>query len=205
MLELSEDLLIGTGRRRRCFQHPDDPGKCVKVSYRIGEREMGSKREEAYYRKYERRGCSLQHLAKFYGTVETNQGLGYVFELVRDADGSISPSLGELVRGGVPVDELKNELVELRDYMFTEGVIAGDFNQGNILVQQQEGGRRKLVIIDGLGNSDFVKVADYLKPFRDRKLRRKWEKLWGRLKYYEAGGTVKKKRLEGGGSRAPQG
>ena len=33
MLELSEDSFLGKGAHKRCYQHPEDPSKCIKISY----------------------------------------------------------------------------------------------------------------------------------------------------------------------------
>ena len=185
MLVLQEEDLVGTGTRRKCYRHPDEPGKCVKVSTITKGRDKQSTRETAYYRKYHRRGCSLVHLAAFHGKVETNLGTGWVFDLVTDPDGRISKPLGQSIKDGDLVADYKKELDELRDYMFTNGIVCGDFNHGNLLVQKQEDGSRRLMIIDGLGNSDFIKLGDYWKPHRDRKLTRKWKKLLWRLGTFE--------------------
>ena len=185
MLQLTDDLLIATGERRKCYRHPDDPGKCVKVSHLTKGRDMQARREDKYYRRYMKRGCSLEHLAAFHGRVETNLGPGYIFDLVTNLDGELSTSLGEYIRGGSLVQSFEAELKKLRAYMFKEGIIAGDFNESNILVQEQGDGNRHLVIIDGLGNSDFIKLADYSKRFRDKKLRRKWAFLLGCLGAFE--------------------
>ena len=33
MLELTEDLFVGNGYHKKCFRHPTDSTKCVKVAY----------------------------------------------------------------------------------------------------------------------------------------------------------------------------
>lgn len=185
MLTLREDHLIGTGTRRKCYRHPEDPGKCVKVSTVVKGRDQQTKREIAYYRKYGRRGCPLHHLAGFHGPVETNLGRGWVFDLITDPDGGISRPLGRMIKDGTPVAELQAELDELRAYMFEHGIICGDFNHDNILVQRQPDGSRRLMIIDGLGNSDYIKLADFWRPHCDRKLVRKWKRLLWRLGTFE--------------------
>lgn len=185
MLELNENLFIGAGKRRRCYRHPDDPGKCVKVSGGKKGRDMGTKREIAYFLKYQKRGCSLLHLATYHGTVETNMGPGVVFDLITNSDDEISSPLGSLILNGMLIKDFEAEIQELRNYMFKEGIICGDFNPGNILVQVQPDGSRRLMIIDGLGNSDFFKIADFIKSFRDKKLERKWARLLWRLGTFE--------------------
>jgi hypothetical protein len=117
--------------------------------------------------------------------VETNMGRGAVYGIITNSDGSISKSLAELIRAGAPAADFEEELQELREYMFKEGIICGDFNRGNLLVQRQENGSKRLIIIDGLGNSDFIKLADYFRPHRDSKLKRKWDHLTRRLHLLE--------------------
>lgn len=187
MLELTEDLFIGAGKRRHCYQHPDDRNKCIKIEVCGGKkgRDMQTRRERRYYRLYTKRGCSPKHIAPFYGMVDTNLGPGAVFGIIRNPDGEISAPLGSLILGGMLIKDFKKELEELRDYMSKEGIVCGDFNHGNLLVQDQPDGSRRLMIIDGLGNSDLIPLADYCKPFREKKLERKWARLLWRLGTFE--------------------
>ena len=187
MLELNEDLFIGAGKRRRCCRHPDDPEKRIKIGVSGGKkgRDMQTGRERKYYRLYTKRGCSLKHLSPCYGMEDSNMGPGAVFGIIHNPDGEISATLGSFILGGMLIKDFEEELRELREYMFKEGIICSDFNHGNILVQNQSDGSRRLMIIDGLGNSDLIKVADYYKPFRDKKLERKWARLLWRLGTFE--------------------
>ena len=185
MLQLTDDLLIATGRRRNCYRHPDDPDKCVKVSHLAKGRDMQARRETKYYCKYMRRGCSMEHLAAFHGQVETNLGPGIMFDLITNPDGELSTTLGACIRGGTPIQTFEAEFKKIFDYMVKEGIIVGDFNESNILVQQRKDGSRHLVIIDGVGNSDFIKLADYSKSFRNKKLHRKWGFLMRQLGRFE--------------------
>ena len=157
----------------------------MKVSHLTEGRDMQARRETKYYRRYMRRGCSMEHLAAFHGQVETNLGPGIIFDLITNPDGELSTTLGACIRGGTPIQTFKTELKKIFDYMVKEAIIAGDFNESNILVQQREDGSRHLVLIDGVGNSDFIKIADYSKNFRDKKLQRKWDFLMSQLGRFE--------------------
>jgi hypothetical protein len=157
----------------------------VKVSHLTGGRDMQARRETKYYRKYMRRGRSMEHLATFHGQAKTNLGPGIMFDLITDPNGELSTTLGACIQGGTPIQTFEAEFKKLFDYMVKEAIIVGDFNESNILVQQQEDGSRHLVIIDGVGNSDFIKLADYFKNFRNKKLHRKWDFLMSELTRFE--------------------
>ena len=43
----------------------------------------------------------------------------------------------------------------------------------NVVIQKLDG-RVKLVIIDDIGNSEFIPVSQYMTSFAQRKIKRKW-------------------------------
>ena len=188
MLQLRKDQFIGNGKGRLCYRHPEDSRKCVKVCIPGQNAEVEARRERVYFEKYRSRGCPMEHIATIHGLVNTNYGKGSVISLVVEPDGLIAKPLAYYIERGASISDFDAELSELRDYLLREGIICSDFNDGNVLLQHLQDGGRRLVIIDGLGNSDFVKLADYGKWFRDRKIERKWKGFYAKLKKYECGG-----------------
>ena len=176
MIELHPGLLVGKGRTRSCYLHPQDPDKCIKIDQR---KHGGPTEKEAiYYHKLARirPALSYTHIPRFHGFVETNLGRGGVFDLIRDEiDGRISRSLTDyLVAGEVTAADPRWREAH-RHYLKTlyeEAVIIRDFNPGNVCVRRMRGGEYRFVTIDGIGHRDFIPLCDYFPWFARRKLRR---------------------------------
>jgi len=156
------------------------------ASYAVEQR-----REAAAYRLHAKRGNSWRHLARHYGTVETNAGAGTVFELIRDDDGEVSKTLqfylaarpgdvddgdGDGVNAGVDagVDALARAMQTLYTGMLDERIITMNLKAKNILWQR--GARSRLVLVDGLGHADYLPVCDYVAPLARWKIRRRWKR-----------------------------
>ena len=80
--------MIGKGLHRECFIHPEDINKCIKVVVNGNQQE--TEREQSYYKFLQKKKIAWDMLPKFYGNIETNMGLGAVFDLIRDHNGQVS-------------------------------------------------------------------------------------------------------------------
>lgn len=176
MIELTSDHLIGKGRTRFCYRHPDDPDKCIKIDMRLT---GGPTAKEAlYYQKIRRLRPDLAytHIPRFHGFVETTLGRGGVFDLIRDeTTGEISKSLKHYIRSGEVTADNPLWLEAHRKYMKTlydEAVIIRDFNPGNVCVRLMRDGGYHFVTIDGIGHRDFIPLCDFFPCVARRKLRR---------------------------------
>lgn len=176
MLELKPNTLIGKGLHRECFTHPDNPALCVKVIVAGNSNE--NRREARYYGQLARRGVSWEMLSKFHGMVETNLGEGAIFDLVRDGDGEVSKPLAHYLESealtAIHGDTLAGALRDLRTYLQRNRIITMTLKTKNILFQQDTRSSGKLVIVDNVGNSDFIPIANYSAVLARRKIRRKW-------------------------------
>jgi hypothetical protein len=176
MIKLTQDHLIGKGRTRFCYRHPDDSGKCIKIDKRAPG--GATEKEALYYQKLGRFRPNLAytHIPRFYGFVETSLGRGGVFDLIRDEDtGEISKSLSHYIRTGEAAVDNPLWLEAHRAYMKTlyeEAVIIRDFNPGNLCARRMRDGSYQLVSIDGIGHRDFIPLCDCFPWFARRKLRR---------------------------------
>tara|TARA_Y100001956_G_scaffold80259_1_gene95082 strand:- start:3816 stop:4358 length:543 start_codon:yes stop_codon:yes gene_type:complete len=151
MLDLTDAVVIGKGSERICYQHPNDANLCIKVRYRVKRSRDESQREFEYAQ-------SLKHpdlvpYALPIEWLETSEGKGLVFPLIRDDDGSLSMSLGKL--------DIKSKLSELfdefEDSILTNNLSLTDLRLQN-LVLQKNGDNERIVMIDGYGfTNDFLK------------------------------------------------
>lgn len=167
---------IGEGRERVCYVHPEDSGKLVKIQK--GSEDKQTRRELKLYRWLSRRGrTSYSQIPRFYGTVRTNLGPGFITDLIRNFDGGISDSLGTYFQRGYPLEEFMPYLDELKQYLLDNQIIINvDLTRSNVLFQKVSPQRAHLVIIDGLGNHSAINWLDAFRFVSDRKINRRWER-----------------------------
>ena len=171
---LNDALLIGKGTKRKCYQHPDDPMLCIKVSSGKGLR--SAKRETRYLKLLHRRGKSVSQIADYKGVARTNIGDGDVFEMVRDYDGSVSKNIEHYLRLGDATITAKilDAIEALRRYLLTESILFSDLSLANILVKVSENGDYKLIIIDGVGDNNHIQFLEYQRWLGVKRCIRKW-------------------------------
>jgi PhoP regulatory network protein YrbL len=178
MLTLASSSLIGRGLRRECYFHPEDENKCIKIVVAGDHKE--TVREQSYYRLLEKRNISWKMLARFYGNIETNRGEGAVFELIRDHTGEVSNTLEQYFSANNETDlnyqDLSRALPLLKQYLLKWKIVTMSLKPQNIVYQKIHPTQGKLVVIDNIGNSDFIPICNYLDSFATRKIRRKWQR-----------------------------
>jgi hypothetical protein len=176
MIELDPSALIGKGLHRECFMHPLDPGLCIKIVVAGSINE--NHREARYYHHLAKRDISWEMLTRFHGLVDTNLGEGAVFDLVRDYNGQVSATLACYLESTTPdasvAAALSDALARLKAYLLENRVITMTLKPKNILFRLDGPDSGTLVIVDNIGNSDFVPLADYSAALARRKIRRKW-------------------------------
>ncbi|MEX6225947.1 YrbL family protein [Providencia hangzhouensis] len=65
---------------------------CIKVHFN-GRSDKETLREIRYYKRLYKKSLSTNTISHYYGTQETNFGLGYVFQLIKDKTGNVSHTL----------------------------------------------------------------------------------------------------------------
>ena len=177
MLTLESSSLIGRGLRRECYFHPGDENKCVKVVVAGDHRE--TVREQSCYRLLENRAISWKMLARFYGNAETNRGPGAVFELIRDYNGEVSKTLEHYIAAENSTDinyqDLSRALPVLKQYLLKWKIVTMDIKPQNIVYKKINESEGALVVIDNIGNSDFIPICNYVGFMARQKIRRKWQ------------------------------
>jgi hypothetical protein len=178
MIELDTRALIGKGLHRECFVHPEDPTRCIKIVVSGSGNE--NRREQSYYAELTSRGVSWEMLPRFYGLVPTNLGEGAVFDAVRDYDNRISFTLGHYLASEQLTSQhgpaLRMALDQLKAYLLEYRIITMTLKTKNILFQLTGEETGKLVIIDNIGNSDFIPLANYSPRLARWKIQRKWRR-----------------------------
>jgi len=178
MLKLEPSQLIGRGLRRECYFHPEDESKCIKIVVAGDHKETA--REQSYYRLLEKRKISWKMLARFHGNIDTNRGEGAVFELIRDYTGEVSRTLEHYFSANTGSDlnyqTLIRSLPLLKDYLLQWKIVTLAIKPQNIVYRQVNADEADLVVIDNIGNSDFIPICNYIDRMAKRKIKRKWHR-----------------------------
>lgn len=189
-MELNESLFFAKGTTRKCFYHPDNEGLCIKIPMTDqGDRNKGIKkavlRENKFYKKLQKRNINWQHLSQYKGDIETNLGIGSVYQLIRDDNGHISQSLESYFETnncyGVKCNHcvkkkcnvISRELNNLHTYMQQNKILTTSLLPRNIVVKK-ESDAVKLVIIDDIGSSEFIPLSELTAKLTKNKINRKW-------------------------------
>ena len=179
MLTLESSSLIARGLRRECYFHPLDENKCVKIVVAGDHKE--TVREQSYYRLLEKRAISWRMLARFYGNIDTNRGKGAVFELIRDYDGNVSKTLEQYFSADNETDldyqDLSQRLFSLKQYLLKWKIVTMSLKPQNIVYKKIDEYEGIPVVIDNIGNSDFIPICNFVDRMAIRKINRKWQRL----------------------------
>jgi hypothetical protein len=175
MLLLNASDFVGKGLHRECYIHPNDEQRCIKVV--VAGDLSESKREQSYYRLLQKRGVSWDILPLFHGVIETNKGAGAVFDLIRDYDGEISKTL-EYYLSSEQLDNAENPGISqaisvFKQELYRQSIITMTLSPKNIMYKKTGINEGRLIIIDNIGNSDFIPICSYIDSLAKKKITRK--------------------------------
>ena len=160
MLKLSK--FIGKGAKRMCFEHPENPNKCIKVAVQSQDESLLRRELKTYlYVNAILRGCIVTYETQL---VETNLGKGIVCELLRDEDGEYSKSLNYYVCEGKLDSEILEQIRYFACCLVEYDIFFYDFNLKNFIVQIKNG--RKFVYYTDLKSFERYKAWTFLKMER---------------------------------------
>ena len=179
MLHLEDSLVIGKGAHRVCYRHPLDQNKCIKIAKDADDATQAL--ESKYYEKLLAAHIDWKHLSQYYGVVETNLGNGYVYQLIKDFDGTISTSLAEYLGGNVDKnissDAMLGSLRELKHYLLDNKIIVRNLRPYNVMFQRISQTKGIAVIIDNIGHhNNFYHLSDRIAFLARKDIQKKWRK-----------------------------
>lgn len=179
IINLDDSLLIGKGGVRNVYIHPKNPEKCIKITINQ-ERTRSVRREARYLQKYFIKKKPFEHIPRFYGYCKTNLGVGGIFEVIRNYDGSISTMLSRHIAKEIFPSLSAEQMVTLLNDLYTHlvkyQIIVCDPAPHNLLVQYIEPEKPRLVVVDGIGNPHFIKIAAISRKYGTRIIDNKWRK-----------------------------
>lgn len=183
---------IAAGRRQFVYEHPSDPSVLVKVMkpgkkqqrdryrlrrildrIRFGEGFTDFMRELREYLELRTR-CPENDgrlpLCAVLGIVETDLGIGLLYERISNPDGSLAPALGDLVEAGKVEQQHLDDLTRHFEILREMRVVLSNFNMLNLVYQTHEDGTGHYVWIDSTGCKQKIPMRRWFKRLNDRKL-----------------------------------
>ncbi|MGM8851040.1 YrbL family protein [Salinicola halophyticus] len=177
---------IAHGNDRAIYRHPDHPERCIKVA-RFPERgSHQNEREKGYFDILKQRGVDdWRYVPEYFGTLETDMGEGLVFDLITDADGEISATIRQYRQredmAWLESQAFRDELQRLYRYLRDNWIVPSDINDRNIVCQRRADGTRRLWLIDGVSNPDFMPLANVWPWFARQKIDRRMKRFFAKL------------------------
>ena len=183
ILVLTENLFLGKGKHKACYIHPEDASKCVKVPFALPDTDVD--RELEYRGVLEKKCKHPTMLTQYYGTVKTDKGVGYLYELVQDFDGKTSKALKEiftnegLAEKHLGVSELAI-MQQFREQWLKECIVTSDTDFVNYFAQRISPNEFVIRIIDNIGTPANIPLAYYFDYFARKRARKYWTRLMQR-------------------------
>lgn len=172
LINLTEELFLGKGAHKAVYAHPNDERLCIKIAFKVPDEDINKEMRYRAVLGEKAEGMSL--LVKYYGTVETNMGQGFLFERVSDFDGAGCINLAQYIQQAPPQEELMRLMLDFREEFFRGRYVVAGTNIENFLVQRTSQNQRCIRIVDDLGTGAYIPVLYYF----DKLLLRRAVKYW---------------------------
>jgi hypothetical protein len=208
MINLDGVQSFAGGGNRKCYINPINTKRCLKVLHenllenlhknsawykRLGNSDNlddNLRERNAYNQKAIRSPINSSiwdHLAMWYGMVETNLGPASETELITN-EGEIAETLETyLFREGL-TPEIKSALKNFENWLRTHLVLTKNIIPHNIVIKK-ENGSLILKIIDGLGSKSFIPLPKYSKFFARIYVERRIKLMWSRI-HWDLSGRI---------------
>lgn len=174
ILTINEELFIGSGGHQATYIHPTDAAKCIKIPHT---RDDGDVRKEMRYRK----SCAAKLersrlVTKFFGTIETNIGLGYIFERVIDFDGNTSRDMSKFLPQSSR-EVVRKVLLDFKEDFLRESIAIVDTDITNFMVQEVKPETYRVRIVDNIGTPVLIPLVYWFEFAAKWKARRYWNRI----------------------------
>ena len=199
MIDLSNVTPFAEGGNRKCFVHPNNKDRCLKVVHpglvekikknkpwykklRSNDSFDDNLREQAAYNQKALRDENQDlwtHLAKWYGMTETNIGMASETELIRNGEEIAETLESYLFREGL-TDEISEAIENFHIWLRAHLIFTKNLIPHNLVLYKND---NKLIIkiIDGLGSQAFLPLPNYSNYFAKRYIERRIELMWSRI------------------------
>ena len=170
---------FGTGAHRKCFPHPEDPSRCIKVIYNAStSAKKEIVRELKYYEVLNRSLKDWSGVPRYYGQIQTDVGTGYVYDLIKNYDGTPAPTLQKLMHECETQEDAQIILGifrNLKQYLHDNGIQTLPLQSYNILCQKIGPDEYRAVACDNLGERAGIPLTRWFTFLCHRKQERRWK------------------------------
>lgn len=192
MIMLDDTLLIGRGRLRSCYHHPEDQRLVIKVPSGPEKAQVQANHKEMKgYRFLLQRHGRLDCISHCHGFVETSHGQGLVADCIRDSDGTISPTIWDALHSPDRCD--LNEILAVTGQLCAglaeKDIWLFDLNLKNIALSRQPDNTLRPIILDLKGrydNNELIPVSSYIGFLARKKRNRRVRQLLERISSFYA-------------------
>lgn len=187
VLTLTDELFIGAGGHQATYIHPIDSSKCIKIPHSPDDGDV--KKELRYRRICKDKLENSQLITKYFGFVDTDKGLGHVFERVLDLNGQTSKDLKDFLPTGKPSNDelivIKKLLTNFKNDFLREKIAIVDTDITNFMVQEIATNEYRMRIVDNIGTPVAIPLIYYFDFVATWKCKRYWNYLvdWLRRHY----------------------
>jgi len=176
-ITISQEDFIAEGSYCRCYGLPSDSSVCIKVPTENKKAKKRLKMDLYFYKKFHKKDVNLEFVSDYLGSCDTNLGEGYLYQCIRNHDGTIAQTLKSYINELKPEDTPPwDQLKGLGQYLYNNVIIISDLHGRNILVQKLEGGQIKLMIVDGIGDQVAIRVLNLFTSSVRAKITRRWNR-----------------------------
>ena len=189
ILKINEDLFIRSGGHQATYIHPLDDTKCVKIPHMKDDGDV--KKEMRYRRMCAKKLENSRLVTEFFGTIETNLGLGYVFERVLDYNGKTSKNLRDFLPKTAPdsqtLQKIWTLLLNFKSDFLRENIAIVDTDIENFMVQEPAPSSYRVRIVDNIGTPVLIPLVYWFDFAAAWKAKRYWNKIadWLAVNYPE--------------------
>lgn len=193
-LVLKHERPFAIGGTRLCYIHPEHSDRCIKVlrrdrrpsvrrrltrgikRYRPLQHFDDQVKEVLAYRELQRRRDAdiWRHVPEFFGTVWTDQGPGIITKLIRNADDKLPQTLETELAYGMN-HPLHRAIERFNTWLREKLVLTRGLLPHNIIVVYPDDRSCRLVIVDGLGNPEWIPISQWSETLARRKIERRIE------------------------------
>lgn len=189
-INLDDSMIIGKGGHKVVYRDPRDKNRCIKIML-VDDADIY--RELKYRKIRKQRGKTSKILTRYYGMVQTNKGVGYLYEYVTDYDGKLSLPINEFFKMMVREKKwteseassyIKTVLERFKTEFVNEIIIVTNIEFVNFFVQRHSKDEYdiSLRVIDNIGIRTLIPLVGYVDYFGKRYCEKYWQRLIDELK-----------------------
>tara|TARA_Y100000768_G_scaffold360769_1_gene318267 strand:- start:3373 stop:4008 length:636 start_codon:yes stop_codon:yes gene_type:complete len=201
MIDLSGSTPFAEGGNRKCFIHPAQSDRCLKVvhpglleeiiknkpwykKFRSKDSFDDNLREQEAYKQKALMVDNPEiwkHLAQWYGMVETNIGMASETELIKNND-QIAETLESYLFSNGLTNEIKIAINQFHQWLRDNLILTKNLIPHNLVIKSEKD-EMIIKIIDGLGSQAFVPLPNHSTFFAKRYVERRIELMWSRINW----------------------